>query len=148
MKNKILLAIGVFCFCYCTMIAQSKPQNANANFSPSAKENLEKYNSYNFKGNFAVFLESDLSNNYYFLDLSKFSSDFEFQYFHKLAIDAGYSIYYSHGLESDRAWFIAKKQKSKSNVIKSIFEFKEESQKKNNTFSETKKNNWIQSQKS
>lgn len=148
MKRKTLLAIGVFCFCYCTMIAQSNPQNESRNFNPLAKENLEKYNTYSFKNNFVVFLESDTTNNYYFLDLSKFSSDFEFQYFYKLSINAGYNIYYNHGLKPDKAWFVAKKQKSKDRVLNLIFEFKDESQKKNNTFSETKKNNWIQSQKS
>jgi hypothetical protein len=67
----------------------------------------EKYAAYDFKGNFAVKIQSDEINNYYLVDISSFANRFEKIYFMNLTFSAQKIVNIDHDLDKRYVCFIS-----------------------------------------
>jgi hypothetical protein len=149
MKKNYLLLIMAFC-CLFSITQKSYGQEKLNRlevdvYHPLNSNEIAKYNNYDFKGNFAELLVADKISNYYYLDLSKFASSFEFKYFLFLANQSGYQIQSGHGLSVDRAWFIDNKKSGEKAILLQILEMKQIVEVKDKSLTEIEKNAWIKS---
>jgi len=108
---------------------------------------IAKYSKYDFKGNFAELLVSDKTSDYYYLDLSKFSSSFEFKYFLFLANQSGYQIQSGHGLSESKGWCIDNKKRVVVEALSQILKIKEKAGFMDKALTSIEKKDWIKSQK-
>ena len=140
-KNRIdFFYLFFFSFCF---LSYSQENTVSKSYHSLDPIEIAKLRNYDFQENFAVLFRSDISNNYFFLDLSKLPSPFAFKYFLFLANQSGNRIQSGHGISDNRAWFITENKNSARESLRLILSLKQSAVDENNILSETEKEDWI-----
>ncbi len=103
----------------------------------------EKYMNFDFGDKFAVKAETDFVYNYYLLDFTKLTSDFQLGYFLELISKTDEVGIPSHGINKKKSWIEADKMYDEKYILKLINTLKQQTDDKDNSLNETNKANWI-----
>jgi hypothetical protein len=153
MKRNLLCLLGLFLFLALPAFAQGESKSLQKNmaykgqFESLSQENIPLISSFQFGGSFAVHLVSDDQSNFFLLNLSLLSDEFENKYFIKEVYKSQLFIQYGHGLPSDKAWIVTDNKMLPENVITSLINLLSNVKSVSATMSESDKNQWLLSQK-
>jgi len=103
----------------------------------------EKYMQFDFEEQFVVMVETDLVYNYYLLDFTKLTSDFQLVYFLDLLSKTDELGIPSHGISKKRSWIEVDKTYDEKYILKLINTLKQQTDDKDDSLNETDKANWI-----
>jgi hypothetical protein len=120
-----------------TVQAQSK------GIDPGDASFIQKYENFDFKGQFAVLIEQYDPNNYFLIDFSKLSTRFERVYFMNLSFTNYKIVNVDPDISKNKICFMSNKLNSEKEVIAIFDELKKKTSIVADTWSEAEKSKWL-----
>lgn len=131
----------ILLFLLCGLIPRMSAQEVN--IDPSDKDFIQKYASFDFKGDFAVKVFESDNKNYYILDFTVFPDRFRKVWFMNLTFGYSWLVNLDSDISHDRIWFFTDGRVSEKETLELLTKLKKQTDSSGMNLTEPEKKNWL-----